>query len=302
MTGVFLYDYFKVIVMFKAKFSEFGVFSSLLFLLGICLFFVSLAISVWQMFSGGDTTNINSIKGLQFAQTVGMFVIPTFLFAYLWSLKPLKYLSLDRKASIKSAAIVILFMLVSIPCINMLGELNQKMVLPHFLSDIEIWMKAAETQAAKVTSDILGVTTFGGLMVNLLLIAFVPALGEELFFRGALQRIFSNWKGVYVAIWVTAFVFSTIHFQFYGFLPRFLLGAFFGYLVIWSGSLWLPILAHFTNNAVTILFFYFKFNKYPVADMEHIGTGSTYWVGVLSLVVAVAMLIYMRKNFKIRSN
>jgi membrane protease YdiL (CAAX protease family) len=288
--------------MFKARFSEFGVLSSLLFLLGICLFFVSVAISVWQLFSGGDVTNINSMKGLQFAQAVGMFIIPSFLFAYLWSPKPFEYLSIEKKTSLKSAAIVILFMLLSIPCINLLGDLNQKLVLPHFFSDIEVWMKAAEAQAAKVTSDLLGVTTFGGLMVNLLLIAFVPALGEELFFRGALQRIFSDWKGAYVAIWVTAFVFSTIHFQFYGFLPRFLLGAFFGYLVIWSGSLWLPILAHFTNNAVTILFFYFKFNKYPVADMEHIGTGSTYWVGVLSLVVAVAMLIYMRKNLKMPFN
>ena len=284
--------------MFKAKFSEYGVLSSLLFLVGIGLFFTTLAISVWQIFSGGNTTDINSLKGLQFLQAVGMFVIPSVLFAYLWSKNAFEYLSLDKKTGIKTTAVVVLFMLVSIPFINLLGELNQKLVLPHFLSDVEAWMKASELQAAKLTSAMLGVSTFGGLMVNLLLIAFVPALGEELFFRGVFQRIFSNWKGAYVSVWLTAFVFSAIHFQFYGFLPRFLLGAFFGYLVIWSGNLWLPILAHFINNAIAILFFYFKFNKFPVVDMDRIGTGSTFWVGILSMAVAVLLLFYMQKNFR----
>jgi membrane protease YdiL (CAAX protease family) len=97
----------------------------------------------------------------------------------------------------------------------------------------------------------------GDLLLNLLVIAIVPAIGEELLFRGYLQQSFSNWlSNPHVAIIVTAVLFSAIHLHFQAFLPRFILGVLLGYLFYWSGSLWLPILAHFANNAQAVIISY----------------------------------------------
>src|SRR5207344_1198984 len=98
-------------------------------------------------------------------------------------------------------------------------------------------------------------TSVLSLAINLFIIAFLPALGEELFFRGMMQKLFSQLtKNNHLAIIITSIIFSAIHLQFYGFLPRMVLGIFLGYLLVWSGSLWLPILAHFVNNASAVLF------------------------------------------------
>jgi hypothetical protein len=131
------------------------------------------------------------------------------------------------------------------------------------------------------------------------LIAFIPALGEELFFRGALQQIFQNKKNAIMAIWLTAFIFSAIHFQFYGFVPRFLLGAFFGYLLVWSGNLWLPVLAHFANNAIAIVFYYLKYNGFQVVDIDSIGTGNTLWIGCVSGLLALIMIVLFRAKLRV---
>ena len=97
-----------------------------------------------------------------------------------------------------------------------------------------------------------------------------------------------------MAIWLAAFIFSAIHFQFYGFVPRFLLGAFFGYLLVWSGNLWLPVLAHFTNNAVAIVFYYLKNNGFHVFDIDTLGTGNTLWIGYVSGLLTLIMIFLFR--------
>jgi len=187
-------------------------------------------------------------------------------------------------------------MLVAIPFINMLSWLNQQIILPEALSEIEKMMQSSEVQIAEITEKMLNVSTLGALLFNVFLVAVVPALGEELFFRGTIQRLLSDWKGALFAIWITAFVFSAIHMQFYGFLPRMLLGAFLGYLLLWSGSLWLPIIAHFVNNSVAVVFYYLKFNGVKVIDVETIGTDDTLWLGIVSGIVCVFLGFLIRKN------
>ena len=113
-----------------------------------------------------------------------------------------------------------------------------------------------------------------GLFINLLMIAIIPAIGEEFFFRGLLQRIFSNWvRNTHWGIIISAFLFSAIHMQFYGFFPRFLLGAMFGYLFVWSGSLWLPVLAHFINNSLAVIAYYLV--SIRVLDEKVVNIGSS---------------------------
>jgi len=125
----------------------------------------------------------------------------------------------------------------------------------------------------------------------------LPAFGEELFFRSALQGLFSRTMNVKLAVWIAAIIFSAIHFQFYGFVPRMLLGAFFGYLLAWSENLWLPILAHFANNVLAVIFFYLKTNGYKVIDIDTIGIGSTLWLGIVSGLLAIVGLFLFQKRF-----
>jgi hypothetical protein len=109
------------------------------------------------------------------------------------------------------------------------------------------------------------------------------------------QGIIQEKMNVKFAIWITAIVFSAIHMQFYGFLPRMLLGAFFGYLLFWSENLWLPIAAHFTNNAVAIVFYYLKYNGYKLPDIDTVGTGNTLWLGLISAAFAIYGFFWFKK-------
>ena len=138
----------------------------------------------------------------------------------------------------------------------------------------------------------------GALLINIGLLALLPALSEELSFRGTLQQILGNKAA---AIWVTAFIFSAIHMQFYGFVPRMLMGAMFGYVFVWTGSLWVPILMHFTNNGLAVLTYYLfdecGENSKNIADT--IGAGDTWWLGVISIVItSLGLLIFYRRTHK----
>ena len=286
-------------VSLKGMYKQNGVFSNLLLLLGTAVFFALMAIVIWKIIFGANPTGINSMRWLQFAEAIGMFVVPPLVLAYLWSDKPFKYLCLDKKPDVVYVLFVILFMVLVIPFVNLLSEWNQQLKLPHALAAIEAQMKASEAEIALLTKKLLDVHSLKGLFGNVFLIAFIPALGEELFFRGALQQIFQNKKNAIMAIWLTAFIFSAIHFQFYGFVPRFLLGAFFGYLLVWSGNLWLPVLAHFANNAIAIVFYYLKYNGFQVVDIDSIGTGNTLWIGCVSGLLALIMIVLFRAKLRV---
>ena len=155
-----------------------------------------------------------------------------------------------------------------------------------------------EEQAATQTEKLLIANTFGALLFNIFIMAVIPGLGEEFFFRGTLQRIISDAKGAVWAIWVTAFIFSAVHMQFYGFIPRLLLGAFFGYLLVWSGNIWLPIVAHFVYNAITVVFHYLSNNGCLVIDIDIIGTGNTWWQGFVCGLIFVFGIYFLKNTLK----
>lgn len=285
-------------VSLRGMYKQNGVFSNLLLLLGTAVFFAVMAIAVWKVFFGANPTEINSVRWLQFAQAVGIFIVPPLVLAYLWSDKPVGYLCLDKRPGLGSVFFVVLSMVLVIPFVNLLGEWNQQLRLPSAFVVIEAQMKTSETEITLFTKKLLDVHSLEGLFGNVFLMAFIPAFGEELFFRGVLQRILENKKYAIFAIWLTAFIFSAIHFQFYGFIPRLLMGAFFGYLLVWSGNLWLPVLAHFTNNAVAIVFYYLKNNGFHVVDIDTLGTGNTLWIGYVSGLLTLIMIFLFRAKFR----
>lgn len=286
--------------MIKGIFKESGVLSKILQLIVVLVFVLLSTLLIVGLVTNNDMTNMHNLKIMQLIQSVGMFVVPPLALAFLWSEKPLHYLQLTTKLKLSSILLVVVLMGVAIPFINLITSLNQQIALPDFLAPVEAWMKNSEEQAAVLTEKMLNIHSFNELLFNIFLIAMIPALGEELFFRGTIQKILTQWRSAIWGIWIAAFVFSAIHLQFYGFFPRMLLGAFFGYLLVWSGSLWLPIIAHFTNNAIAVIFYYLKYNGYQVVDIDVIGSGETLWLGVVSGVLTIGGIILIKKNLKLQ--
>ena len=158
------------------------------------------------------------------------------------------------------------------------------------------WAYAKEEELRALTEYLTRFENFGGLLVGLLVIAVLPAVGEELVFRGIVQRRFYTLVGnPHVAIWLAAFIFSAIHFQFFGFFPRLLLGALFGYIYYWSGNLWYAIFAHFVNNGFTLVMLYLYQRGSVDVDIE--STDSVPWSMALgALLVCGAFLFFFKQR------
>lgn len=239
------------------------------------------------------TENIGIMKYFQICLSIGTFIFPAFIIAYFISGDSVVYLKLNRKLNTISVFNVILVMLIALPIINLLAIWNAEMNLPGFLNGLETRMREMEDRAGMLTDTFLDSTSFVQFAVNLIMIAIIPAIGEELLFRGIIQRIFCEWTGNnHAGIIIAAVVFSAFHLQFYGFMPRLAMGIFFGYLFLWSGSIWLPVLAHFVNNglAVTIYFIYGK--EFVAEDVDSLGTGRGGFVLIAVTAIFVGLLTW----------
>ena len=285
----------------KGALEHTGVMGKLFILLAITLLFTLILMPVISIITFASPSDISSLKMSQLILSVGVIVMPPLVLAYFISKRPLNFLYFHKKEiNWFDVFSVVIFMIIIIPFINLLGDLNHQMVLPKMFSGIEEWMKLSEEQATQLTEKFLNVRTLQGLLFNILLISVIPAIGEELYFRGALQGVIRDWKGIKISIWITAIVFSTIHFQFYGFLPRMLMGAFFGYLLFWSENMWLPLVAHFMNNVIAVIFYYFKFNGSKMPDIDSIGIGNTLWIGLVSGALGVFGIYRFKRRFNIQ--
>ena len=258
--------------------------------------------------------SVSSLKWIQFFQSAAMFLLPPLCMAYLWSNQPLEWLKVKGEKELKGERLkvkgervwAVVLMLVALPAINLLAHINEQMALPAFLEPLEAWMKTQEETAKNLTDQFMHVTTFGGLIINLLLMAVLPAISEELTFRGVLMNLFkvkgqrSKVKGEsvpHLAIWCSAILFSAIHLQFYGFVPRMLMGALFGYMLVWTGSLWTPILMHFTNNAMAVILYFVSLRAgWDIEMMDAIGTNDTLWLGVVSMVITIVGIYAFRRS------
>jgi len=238
-------------------------------------------------------------KYFQIVSQLGIFIIPTILFAFLDGRNIGKYLKLNAKPAFITMLFASIAIIAASPLINFIGEINQQMKLPEFMSGIEQWIRDSEDKAKILTDNFLNVTTSGGLILNLVMIAVLPAIGEEFLFRGVLQKLFNRWtKNIHLAVILAAFVFSAIHFQFYGFLPRFLMGIMLGYIFVWSGTLWAPILVHFVNNASAVIISYLSNIKIIDNSIETIGTGESASSPVLISLFLTAILLYLIYYFE----
>ena len=235
---------------------------------------------------------INFLRGMQFVQFISMFIVPTLICTWLFSESRKKYLWLKKPAHPGFFIAGVGLMLVAIPFTNWLGELNQNI---PFSPGMEKWMKAQEEEAAQTIQALLSRQTISDLLLNIFFIAGLAAVGEELLFRGMAQRLLIRiFKSPWAGIIISAAIFSAMHMQFYGFLPRFALGILLGAIYWYSGSLWVAILAHFIYDAVLIVLAW----NYPemLNDENNLPITSLAAAGMISLAVVGVLLIWMKKR------
>ena len=242
----------------------------------------------------------NSIEGLLFMQglqTIVLFGVTAFVGVWLTEdyVNPLRQMSLNKGLSVQQCFVASLFAVAALPMISMLADWNNSMELPSFLASVEEMMRQMEEQAKVLTERFLQTSSVGMMFANLFVMALLPAVCEEMMFRGWLQRVLGKSVNYHTAIWVSALVFSAIHFQFYGFIPRMLIGAALGYLYYYTGSLWMSIIAHFTNNAAAVVFAFLSYNGYTSIDFDLIGTGDTWYLSVASLAVCLALIFRLKR-------
>ena len=241
-----------------------------------------------------DLTNPDlapALRLLGIIQPIGLFVFPAVF--YLWVSKSKEALKTMFQAPVRQPVLIsIAFFMLALPLVNYLSEWNSNWNIPTFIGE---WMVGKEEQAGKLTESFLDMPNVGFLLFNLIMIGLLPAVGEELIFRGIMQRgILKKVRNPHVAIWIAAIIFSAVHFQFLGFVPRMLMGVAMGYLFYWSGNLWYPIIAHFTNNAGAVLLNYGSQHSLINPGIEDAGIGNP-TIACFSLVFCM-MLLYLFKQ------
>lgn len=230
-------------------------------------------LAAWNTAKEAGPHTAQALRLFQALAAIGTFLVPAWAAAFLFSADSTGYMGLSRKPSAKGALILFVLFLSGIPFINWMAQVNSQLHLPAFMAQLEEWMVATEQQAARLTELLLSGNTGVDLFWNLLVIALIPAMGEELLFRGIIQRQFVELAGNrHVGVVLTAFLFSALHMQFFGFLPRFVLGLVLGYVYQWSGSLWLPVLAHLFNNALAVLLTWISARGALGLDPDTVGT------------------------------
>lgn len=277
----------------RSPWSQLGIFFGLLgagFLLSSILAFVILQMhgipmSQFDKLDWSKPDILRVMKWLQALSSITMFLIPALAFgAITFTRRPLFYLGMRRAPKNFMYLLAVVCIFFAFPFVFWLGELNQHFPLPH-------WMTELEKGAGKQMEAFLKVNRSSDILINILVIAVLPAFCEELCFRGAMQRILIHitktpWMGIIVA----AILFSALHFQFQGFLPRMFLGIVLGALFWYSGSLWPSIIAHFVNNATQVIAVSYA-PKYINSN-----PGLPVYLGVISGILVFLILRYYHKQ------
>jgi membrane protease YdiL (CAAX protease family) len=246
----------------------------------------------------GNPKMIGFLKYFQVVNQLGVFIVPAFVFAYLYNRKPASYLQINRRFNFSFLLIAVVLILLVIPFVNRLVEINEQMQLPGFLWRIENWMRNSEDQTRELTDAFLSVSSMSGLFVNLLIIALLASLSEELLFRGVILQLFhQSTRNVHLAVIISAILFSALHMQFYGFLPRTVLGILFGYLFVWSGSLWIPIILHFIFNGISVVAAYLYEIGHIQTDVASLGADQNNFIVLASALGSLILMYMLNRKF-----
>lgn len=259
-----------------------------------------------SLFTGISGMDMSMTRVIQTISSLGLFLLPAIGMALFCDVSPRHYLSLHRVNDERVWLLVLASMFLIAAPINFIAMLNQQMELPTFMAPVEQWMRSQEDLAQQLTQNMIGDGTPQLLAINLIVMALCPAITEEFFFRGALQRLIGKWNpNPHFVIWSAAILFSAFHLQFYGFIPRMLLGAYLGYLLLWTRSIWIPVFAHFINNATAVIGMSDKNLRESALVTGEIPTDQILQYGIaaaISLILFIFLNQYLKKILKGQSD
>ena len=244
----------------------------------------------YSYIDASNPLNIAFMKTSQIFQSLGLFIVPGFIIAFLFSSKPAGYLGFKNKVNYQILLLAGLVMVLALPFINFTAEINKQISFPESLKWLETYLQNSENRAGEITKIFLSTNSFTGFLVNLFMMALIPAFGEEIMFRGLIQQSLTKKMNVHLAIFLSAFIFSAVHMQFYGFIPRFLMGAYFGYIFYITGNLWYTVFAHFVNNGLAVFIAYIWGYEATETDVDT----PYFYVFLSALLVAVSIFAIIK--------
>ncbi len=263
--------------------------------------FIAAVLSTIIMMRGQTAT---TLRIATLINDIIMFVMPPVICAVIYSYRPAEYLRVASAPGLTPLILAVGTMICSIPMMNMIIEWNEGLSLPSSLAAMESWMRDAEQRAGDTVNTLMGGSSAGSLILSILIVGVLAGFSEELFFRGGIQRLLVSGRvNPHVAIWVTAFLFSAIHLQFFGFFPRLLLGAFFGYLLYWTKNLWVPIVCHIFNNSIVATVTWMTARGSATSGgLNEIGTAvSAHQLLWVTVSIIMTFMLLMTLKLKMRS-
>jgi membrane protease YdiL (CAAX protease family) len=238
-------------------------------------------------------------KTMQMLQTFMVFVVPSVIAACLFFKRPYRDYHGARRPGLSLLLLSGLTIYVSQSFISWSGYLNYQLELPESWSGITEWIEATEQELSELTALMAHSESARDFLFNVLVLAVLPAIGEEWLFRGHLQRYLGDWfRNMHVAIFVTSILFSAMHFQFLTFLPRFFLGWILGYLFYLGKNLWLPVVGHFTNNFMALLMFELMQQTNPGANPFEMSNEAPFYMTVVLSAIGMIGLLFLVKKIR----
>ena len=245
---------------------------------------------LYTLFSGNAADSLASLRFMQISSQIFTFVLPPIIYAFLVKENPIKSLGFSE-STILWLFIGIAMIYAILPLNSVFAEWNAGLKLPESMSSLEKLMKEMQDSATEIMEKLVNVNNIGGLIINLIMIAGLAAFGEELIFRSIIQTsLIKICKNAHIGIFIASAIFSFIHFEFYGFLPRLVLGLLLGYMFYYSRSIWIPMAMHFVNNGTIVVLYFLNNVKVINIDVESFGQTN---VAVLILsIIAMIVLSY----------
>ena len=261
-----------------------------------------ITIGLWMIMTGRPVLGMaqdifnpkyyDAIMWMQAVSTLFMFFLPVYFFALICYRNPSKFIGFNTRISSRQLLIVLAILILTFPLSGALAELNKIIPIPKAW---EIKFKAMEASRAAQEAALININSFARYIMSMFIIALLPGIFEEVCFRGGLQNILNRWfKGPWIAIILTAFIFSIIHISYYGFLVRFALGVILGLVFYYSGSLWLSIIFHFLYNGVQVTALY-VLNGQGANETKDIEENFPIWAGVIALILIIYAFIKFRE-------
>lgn len=260
---------------------------------------IGTAIGVGYVFvSGNEASSLISLRFIQICSQIFTFTLPPIIYAMLVKEKPFKSLGFKR-STILWLILGVAMMYAILPLNAVFGEWNASIKFPESMADFEKLMQDLQERATEVMEKFVNVDNIGGLIINLIMIAGLAALGEELLFRSVIQTsLIKICKNAHIGIFIASAVFSLIHMEFYGLLPRLVLGLLLGYMYYYSRSIWTPMAMHFANNGTIVILYYLNNIGVMNIDVESFGETNVF-VLILSIITLIALFWFtIRLNKK----